>query len=448
MNWEDKQKLYGLITQVLASSATDIGILKPVLSQLGELLSRFSGIDVDTTENIAEGETKLAQGLAVSPVIAAKCLQDIARSRAFILGVNQAIQDKLTCCDKLIKDDKLTILYAGTGPYGLLLLPLVFHYLQAQSQKPPQGLPSDQIIPNIAITLLDIHETSITAVTKIVIALGLEQVIDEIVLADATQWQPKTPNQFDMIVSETMNYALRQEPQMFIFAHLQQFLKPDGVLIPEQVRLSAWLTDLGQETRKMLGETSTHRTQKIADFYQLDRRSAQDLLERGLTSLHYIGKLPSNCDDFPDLKICTDIQVYGDYRLTERESSLTLNKNFPNCRLQANQPIEFNYKMQPEPQFEWTSELSIISGGRIELAAHQAMGRLDIVGVKRLWSKSQQQRLGALPNELQQVEWSRDLAIIDSLGVSLEEWVEQVFYCEEFAQFEDWLEVRLNAIAD
>jgi hypothetical protein len=123
MNWEDKQQLYGLITQVLASSATDIGILKPVLSQLGELLSRFSGIDVDTTENIAEGETKFAQGLAVSPVIAAKCLQDIARSRAFILGVNQAIQDKLTCCDKLIKDDKLTILYAGTGPYGLLLLP-------------------------------------------------------------------------------------------------------------------------------------------------------------------------------------------------------------------------------------------------------------------------------------------------------------------------------------
>lgn len=452
MNWNDKQQLFGLITQVLASSASDIGTLKPVFSQLGELLSRFSGIDVDTTENIAEGESKLAQGLAVSPVIAAKCLQDIARSRAFILGVHQAIQDKLTCCDKLIKDDKLTILYAGTGPYGLLLLPLAFYYLQNLSQnlsqKQPQGLPSEQIIPNIAITLLDIHETSITAVTKVVIALGLEQVIDEIVLADATQWQPKTPNKFDIIVSETMNYALRQEPQMFIFAHLQQFLKPDGVLIPEQVRLSAWLTDLGQETRKMLGETSTHRTQKIADFYQLDRRSAQDLLEHGLTSLHYIGKLPSNCDDFPDLKICTDIQVYGDYRLTERESSLTLNKNFPDCRLQANQPIEFNYKMQPEPQFEWASELSITSGGRIELVDHQAMGRLDIVGVKRLWSKSQLQRLGVLPNELQQVEWSRDLAIIDSLGVSLEEWMAQVFYCKEFAQFEDWLEVRLNAIAN
>ncbi|EDM67132.1 hypothetical protein PE36_08876 [Moritella sp. PE36] len=448
MDWDDKQQLYGLITQVLASSASDIGILKPVLSQLGGLLSRFSDIDVDTVENIAEGETKLVQGLAVSPVIAAKCLQDIARSRAFILGVNQAIQDKLTCSDKLIRDDKLTILYAGTGPYGLLLLPLVFYYLQAQSQKQPQGLPSDQIIPNIGITLLDIHETSIAAVTKVVIALGLEQVIDEILLADATQWQPKTPNQFDIIVSETMNYALRQEPQMFIFAHLQQFLKPDGVLIPEQVRLSAWLTDLGQETRKMLGETSRHRTQKIADFYQLDRRSAQDLLDRGLTSLHHIAKLPSNCGDFPDLKICTDIQVYGDYRLTECESSLTLNKNFPDCRLQANQPIEFNYKMQPEPQFEWTSELSITSGGGIELAAHQAMGRLDIVGVKRLWSKSQQQRLGALPNELQQVEWSRDLAIIDSLGVSLKEWMAQVFYCKTFTEFEDWLEVRVNATAD
>ena len=380
----------------------------------------MSGVDIDTSENFFAGETKLPQGLAVSPIVAAKCMQDIARTRAFIGGVNAAITDQLA------KKDQVNILYAGTGPYGLLLLPLLLKFNRCP----------------ISVTLMDIHQTSIDGVKKVATALGINDCIDQILLADATQWQPYSGVEFDIIISETMKNALKKEPQLFIFAHLQQFLKHDGVLIPQKITLSAWLTNNDQERRLIMGEKVDYMPLKIGDFYVLDHSSAAELNIKGVESLNTSLIIPEFDAAYTDLKFCTDIQVYKNFNLLERQSDLTMPENFPWVSLQSHFPIVFSYVMEPYPRFVWRSEQLQAS---IELASFDETGDLNVPGAKRLWSKVRLDVLGELDKDLHNNEWSQDLEVMDNLGIPLEQWCPYL-YTEQpsFSEFEHWLRQKID----
>lgn len=406
------------VIQVLQSSPNDIGILKPILDQMGTVLSHLSGVDVNTAENIAAGETKTKTGLAVSPVIAAKCLQDIARTRCFIQGIEQAIEDKIT-----VKNGLIQILYAGTGPYGLLLLPLLLKYKNAP----------------LSVTLVDIHQTSITAVNKVVKAFALEHIVKNIDLADATQWQPESGVEFDLIISETMKNALKKEPQLFIFAHLQQFLKPDGLFIPEAITLSAWLTDSGKEIRQRMEGELEFEPILIAEFYQLNKNTSAQLHQQGIACLNSKWDIPIFTKTHSDLKLCTNIQVYQQHQLTELQSSITINENFFDCKLQSGKTLYFDYKMQPEPHFSWHSELF---EDDLSLPELTDVGRLNIMGIKRLWRKTQLDQQQRLDKQLQHAEWYTDMALMDSLGLSLENWTQYLYQKPSFADFEDWIELH------
>jgi len=412
------------VMKIVQSSPSDIGILKPILDQVGKALSQISGVDLDTSENIASGETYTKAGLAVSPVIAAKCLQDIARTCCFIQGIDQAIKDKIAEENGVVQ-----ILYAGTGPYGLLLLPLLLNYKNAP----------------LSITLMDIHQTSITAVKKVVKEFALEHIVSSIELADATQWQPKNGVEFDVIISETMKNALKKEPQLFIFAHLQQFLKQDGLLIPETITLSAWLTDTGKEMRQRMGEQLNFEPMLITEFYQLNRNSAALLNQQGIACLSSEWQIPLFAKTHSDLKLCTHIQVYQQHQLTEFQSDLTINETFLECKLQSGKAFYFDYKMQPEPHFSWHSELFEID---LSLPKLTDVGRLNIMGVKRLWGKVQLDRQQLLDKQLQQAEWQTDMALMDSLGIGLENWVQYLYQKPSFSEFEDWLEGNSAKILD
>lgn len=404
------------VMRILQSSPNDIGILKPVLDQMGTVLSQLSGVDFETSENIGSGETYTKAGLAVSPVIAAKYLQDIARTRCFIQGIDQAIKDKIAEGNGVVQ-----ILYAGTGPYGLLLLPLLLNYKNAP----------------LSITLMDIHQTSITAVKKVVKVFALEHIVSSIELADATQWKPENSVEFDIIISETMKNALKKEPQLFIFAHLQQFLKQDGLLIPEIITLSAWLTDTGKEMRQRMGEQLNFEPMLITEFFQLNRNSAALLNEQGLACLNSEWQIPLFSKTHSDLKLCTHIQVYQQHQLTEFQSDLTINETFLECKLQSGKALYFDYQMQPEPHFSWHSELF---EDDLSLPELTDVGRLNIIGIKRLWRKTQLDRQQLLDPQLKQAEWQKDLALMDGLGIGLESWMQYLYQNVDFSEFEDWLE--------
>lgn len=170
-----------------------------MLAQLCQLtgLELHPALFLDTEASIT------AFGKAVSPTTAAQCAEDPERSRVFIQGIYQAIQDKL----KANSNQPVQILYAGTGPFAWLILALLPLFTAKQ----------------VRVTLLDIHRASLESVEKLLAYFDVADRVDAIICADATLWRPASTQTFDLIISETMKHLLQQEPQVQIFSHLQHF---------------------------------------------------------------------------------------------------------------------------------------------------------------------------------------------------------------------------------
>jgi ectoine hydroxylase-related dioxygenase (phytanoyl-CoA dioxygenase family) len=76
----------------------------------------------------------------------------------------------------------------------------------------------------------------------------------------------------------------------------------------------------------------------------------------------------------------------------------------------------------------------------VELVSPQQTGTLGIHYLKRLWHKTQLQKVGKLDPALNQQEWKLDHTLIDMLGVGLSECLEFLFHeGDEFEAFEQWL---------
>lgn len=164
-------------------------------------------------------------------------------------------------------------------------------------------------------TLLDIHADNIAAVQKLVDLLQLKGRVVALERADATCWTAPEGQFFDLIISETMNTLLRREPQVWIFSHLQQYLKADGDLIPQKICLQAWLA---VEQKRGVADF------RLGDLFTLDRDVARRLFQGDHALLSGEIPLPDNCPEHDCLKLTTDIKVYRDYWLRENQSSLNM----------------------------------------------------------------------------------------------------------------------------
>lgn len=103
-----------LVIQLLA--CPNAGEAKPVVDVLVKHLCNITGLDLHPALFRDEHATITAQGKAVSPTTAAQCAEDVQRTRIFMQGVYAAIQQKL----QRHSYHPIEVLYAGTGPFGLL----------------------------------------------------------------------------------------------------------------------------------------------------------------------------------------------------------------------------------------------------------------------------------------------------------------------------------------
>lgn len=374
------------------------------LQALAAVLGQVTGISVQDDPSSWKS-IALNTGVAISPEQAARCLLEVQRSRIFMQGVAQAIADKVQ------GGAAVDILYAGTGPYGLLLLP----YLAA--------FPSAQV----RVTLLDIHADNLVALKQLVDLLQLRDKVVTIEQADAAHWMPPKNRLFDLIISETMNTLLRREPQVWIFSHLQQFLKMDGHLIPEKIHLQAWLSE---DRQSGAGDFL------LGDLFILDRDMARRLQLGDRTPLAGEIPLPNPCPPHNCLKLTTDIQVYGDYRLGENQSSLNMPVYKRNVELLPGGRIQFRYQQSPFPEFVF--ELSTAPFDN-RLPEFNETGSLGIFHLKRIWKKSRLSRAQKLDKSIAEKEWLLDMMVYDELGLGLEPAIAAVFQSVSFAEFEQWI---------
>ncbi len=211
------------------------GILAAIVDELVGILESVSGFRVGQEQSLTEGETVCDDGLAISPAQAACCAGEHQRTAFFLRGAHSAILQAL----EAKPGGAVRVLYAGSGPYAALAVPLMTIF-------PPE---------KVRFTILDLHTESIQSVRTIVSELGLECSVESYVVTDACNYTIPPRGLPDILLCETMSTALEKEPQVGITRHLLG-QAPDAIMVPESVRIEAFLVNTSDEPAMIIPESA------------------------------------------------------------------------------------------------------------------------------------------------------------------------------------------------
>ncbi len=195
------------------------------LGNLNLVAIEFYDLLCEIVGKIGKDETILPTGKAISAEFAARCVLDFLRTSKFLRGLRLAIIE----AKQRFPDEKITILYAGCGPFATLAIPLCTQFRADE----------------ISFTLIDIHQTSLDSAKRVFQHFGLENHAAEFIRTDAATFQ--TAQKFHVAVTETMQKALEKEPQVAITLNLAKQLKDNGVFVPEKISIDVCLIDLAKE---------------------------------------------------------------------------------------------------------------------------------------------------------------------------------------------------------
>jgi hypothetical protein len=382
------------------SSGLSKQLVDPVLHKLCDLIDLELHPEFFTDPDA----TATAYGKAVSPTTAAQCAEDAERGRVFTQGLYQAICDQL----QLKPTQPVRLLYAGTGPLGWLLLPLLPLFTAQQLQ----------------VTALDIHQWSLQSLRRLTDRFAVSDRICDWVCADATAWQPQVEQYFDLILSETMKHLLQQEPQVQVFRHLQQFLAPQGQLIPQQIKLDAYLEWTEQQQKKQ---------QWLGPLFTLDLALCHTLASGDESAFYGELLLPEFEAGPVDLKLTTEVQVYRQHWLKEQQSQLTLPRYKQRLMLQPASVVRFEYQQLGEPDFDFQyTELWP------DLCDSEDTSCAGLFHAKRLWQKTVLKRYKKLQADVTD-EWVLDKALLDLSGIGLEPGIQALHRCSRLSDFAAFL---------
>ncbi|MBB1485528.1 class I SAM-dependent methyltransferase [Oceanospirillum sediminis] len=378
-----KQDIQHIINTILMASPEELFSLKAETDQLVSLLCKVTDIDLHPAIFHDEHATETMHGKAVSMTTAAQCAEEFMRTQVFLRGVFQAIQDQLKT------QDSIRILYAGTGPFGLLVVPLLHQFTPDKVQ----------------VYLLDIHQESLDALQKLIEILDVDDFIENQQCTDILQWPIEQQQPFDLIISETMKAMLDQEPQVSVFRHLIPLLKPEGELIPQQIQIKAWLA--------APRSYNTHSFY-LGEIFTLDRQQTYLLHQQSNPTIKGSLDIPEYPEVYKDLKFTTDIQVYGRHWLTEHQCSLNLPKVIIGTSPEPGSQLRYQYEIKQHPEFTFDYESS--DDFSIEqLPDHFELSETGIPYLKRCWYKAQLLKQNHSINDLLQKESELDQLLFNTL---------------------------------
>ncbi len=294
------------LSETIISDELNYGVLKDSIESLHELLASIGGVEAYAPLSASQN-TDLPGGVAISPQMAAFCATDIARTRTFLRGIKSGIEHLLA----VFPYETVQIVYAGTGPYALLVLPLLHHFN-----------------PNrVQFTLLDIHAESLDSVKRIADTLQLESYIGSLQLTDACTWQWSRKERLHGCISETMQATLKREPQVAITLNMAKYICDGGIMLPQLIEVEAMLVNQAYKLRdsgwNLVNEPICFSLGKIAT---LSLKTAREANNHYSVVLHGLkNELPQHISlSKLDMELYTHIQVWDEHVLKESESGLTL----------------------------------------------------------------------------------------------------------------------------
>ena len=313
------------------------GKLREAAIQLHLLLSGIAGIE-ENTENQSDSQiTLLPSGKAISPMDAARCVLDFARTSKFLRG----IYDALVELRKRFPDEPIEILYAGCGPFATLTVPLMTKFS------------SDQI----RITLLDVHRRSLDSARRIFQFFGLEDRVAAYIHEDAAVYVHHRP--LHLIITETMQKAMEKEPQVAVTYNLAPQLCREGIFVPEKITVDACFYNPGTEfSVAETGDASDAFENKRVRinlgriFEMTARHTVEKLDDVSLPSV--VLALPPEANENLGLMLSTTVTIFKSVILEEYDSGITYPHILRDFKLtECRKQIEFTYFLGSKPGFRY-----------------------------------------------------------------------------------------------
>jgi len=327
MSKQDLLQQLKKITNTLLSPEVSYNDIRMAVHALKDLFCNAAGFD--ETEEAKQQHIQTTGGQAISTYTAVLCITDMMRTRKFLLGIKEAVEERL----KTYPGKAVTILYAGSGPFATLLTPLITVFNPEQLQ----------------MVLLEINPSSIHYLRKTIQQFGMENYIAGIEQADAIHYPVPDKYQPDILLSETMRPALQKEPQVSIVANLLPQCNRKPILIPESIKVEACLMgNLAADPPALV---------PLQTLIDLDRASAMEIKEEPVIAKGIVTGIPEKpAALYTRIALTTTIKVFGDHIIGLQESGITLVNPVMDLTAIPKYPVSllFRYIMNEKPGFELT----------------------------------------------------------------------------------------------
>lgn len=326
------------IAKILCADDIDYGLLQQILQGYRSLLTRLTDLDLEG-EN-AKSDLSLTMGKAIGTTWAVHCIDDLLRTKRFVKGLYEAVKSLLRNGQKR----PIEILYAGSGPFAALALPLTCLFGSHE----------------LRIHALEINALSCAYLEKLIEKLGLRAYFHSIENVDAANYLLPKGQQIDILLSETMQRGLEKEPQVAIIQHLLPQLGEEVILIPEKIELHLGVASYTAPSSLQ----PTYRY--IAKVFELGKEAVKARRMHGASD----GTIPFpsqqvriNINELPphhQFVLLTEISIFKNERLGPNESGITLPVQLPtlNTIEKKNFTLDITYEMGAHPGLrirEWAS---------------------------------------------------------------------------------------------
>lgn len=334
---DDQELLRKLALDIINPAHPKSALIRQITA-LRELMERRSALPAPDELDLGATQTRLDAGLAISPIKAALCARECFRTIAFIKGLGTAINDARR------RDRPVRVLYAGCGPFATLALPLM-----------------SVLSPREAVfTLIDIHEESLFHARQLIDGFGFSSHVDGCICTDAARYRIPAGEIPDVVVSETMNASLRSEPQVTIARHLMA-QAPEALMVPAKISVEACLLHLAKEYAAPVTDVRSPAVEPKPDriylgtIFELSTKAIGSWTElQGLTLPAAAIRIPATFAARYRPMLLTRIDVYGDSRLLDHESSLNLPQPFPGKPVfHGGEELQFRYRLGSHPGLEY-----------------------------------------------------------------------------------------------
>jgi len=318
-----------LITNALLEDEIDFRSLSKSTDQLFHLLMEVT--EMSEMESGHRQPMLLPDGKGIGPYWAAMCVNDMVRTKSFVRGLYLAIKE----AQRTFPDACVHVLYAGTGPFATLALPMTSLFTPDQVQ----------------FTFLEANPITFEMLQKTIEAFGIQPFIKDTVLADATTYRPAET--VHILLTETMQRALDKEPQVAITQQLVPYLHPDGFLVPESIEIKAGLLNTADEKIRLADfvHPPEYYIRYLDTIFELTRHSANSYANEFPIVEIDISRIEAG--EHHELNLFTRIRVFGPEIITPWQSGLSLPKKIAQLDFEKHPlyKISFQYLPGAQPGF-------------------------------------------------------------------------------------------------